>query len=339
MDNRPSIDEQIRAAAVKEIFESENAYYVILKILEDHFAQRTQLQLTEEEIRAAVKKLIETGDTYYILELLEAHFAEKVQLTDEEIRAAVKKSIETGDKYWIFNKLLEAHLAQRIKLIDEEIGAAIEKLIKTDDTFKICKFLEACFSQDAHLPDYVIRIVVKKLIESIKKIAVDDSLESLLKNHFAQKIQLMDEEIVAIVRKLLYRVYSPQKIKLFVVNDFARLTQVQIVIFAKEMTPDRMTTFLTDYSEALNANRFQWIVEASSPRCIWSFWKKCPATLSQEQLIIVEKRVINVINVERQKLIAILKVVSKHPSCFTLIQYLKDAPWQDLRCLLPESDG
>jgi hypothetical protein len=182
----------------------------------------------------------------------------KVQMTNEEIRAIVKEIIETRDEDEICSicHLLNHHLNQEIQLIDEEIGAAYNKVIKIADN--------------------------------------KSWILGLLNHHFP------------------------------------KLTQIQIVAFAKETAPNEMILFLRDYSENLDANRFQWIVEASSPLCIWSFWKKYAPTLSREKLIIVS------INVERQKLIAILKAVSKHRGCFTLIWYLKNAPWQNLRYLLPE---
>jgi hypothetical protein len=256
-------------------------------------------------IRPNVKEMIETGYEYMILEVLEAHFAQKVRLTDEEIRAAVKKIIEKGNESRIYEymilELLRAHFAQKVRLTDEEIRATVKKIIEKGNESRIFELLEA---------------------------------------HFAQKVRLTDEEIGVTVRKLLcnyvsYCKYSEynQYEEAFLKNYFSKLTRVQIVIFAKEAAPNKMTAFLWHYSRKLDSDRFQWIVEASPPRFIWLFWKKCPTTLSQEKRIIVS------INVQRQKLIAILKAVSKHLSCFTLIQYLKAAPWQDLRYLLPESDG
>jgi hypothetical protein len=183
----------------------------------------------------------------------------------------------------------------------------------------------------------------KEIIPNVKEI-IEKGNESrifeLLDAHFAQKVRLTDKEIGTIARKLLckyvhyYREYNKhnQYGEAFLKNYFSKLTRVQIVIFAKEAAPDKMTAFLWKYSQALDSNRFQWIIEASSPLCIWSFWslwKEYPTTLS------LEKRTTLVINVERQKLIAILKAVSKHPICFTLIQYLKSAPLQNLGYLLP----
>jgi hypothetical protein len=209
----------------------------------------------------------------------------------------------------------------------------IEKIIKTNDIFEIYRLFCRCGIRCIRLPDDVIRRVVKKAIEYIGGVLVE-FLDCLLKNHFAQKIQLTDGEILAIVSKLLYETDSgDEEIKQLVGGYFSQLTQVQIVIFAKGTIPNRLTNFLTDYSQALDVNRFQWIVEESLPCFIWSFWKTCPATLSQEQLIIVKKKVINV---ERQKLIAILKAVSQDIGCFKMfVEYLKLAYWQDLRYLLP----
>jgi hypothetical protein len=261
---------------------------------------------SDKEIRVPVKMIIEKGDAYSILHLLKAHFAQEgVQLTDKDIKAAVKMIIKTGYTHLILD-LLKVHFsqAQEVLLTDKEIRAAVKMIIETGNAYW--------------------------------------DLLPLLKAHFAQaqEVQLTDEEIGATIRELLYRELSyklgSDKIIQLVKDYFPKLIQKQIVIFAKETAPNEMTPFLIDYSQELDSNRFQWIVEASSPLCSWSFWKKCPKTLSQEKLIILKKKVIDV---ERQKLIAILKAVSKHLGCFKMfVEYLNLAPWQDLRYLLPKSD-
>jgi hypothetical protein len=277
--------------------------------LKAHVAQGAQL--TDEEIRAIVKQIIETGDDCRLLELLEVHSTQVIQLTDEEIRMAVRELIEKGGLRIIFD-LLEAYFDKYVELTDEEIKATVKKLIEI-----------------GHHGNYFIR----------PYFTLPKHIFTLLRAHFAQKIQLTDKEIGFAVWALLVNeccfTFQEQIRKNFAKDYIPKLTQRQIVAFVKEtdLNLSKMTNFLTDYSQELDSNRFQWIVEASPPRYIRSFWKECPKTLSQEKRIIVS------ISVQRQKLIAILKAVSKQLGCFKMfVQYLNLAPWQDLRYLLPESD-
>jgi hypothetical protein len=287
---------------------------------------------TDVQIQAQMIAHIRQYPAAEIPEIREMNFAD----IDEEIRVRTQMIAQAIAH---IRQYSDAEIPEIRKMnfayTDEGIRVAAERVIKTNDIFNIFRLLETYFSQRVQLPDDVIRTIVKKLIESIGTVV--SFLDSLLKNHFAQKIQLTNEEIVAIVKKLLYEYDSDsEEIKQLVAGHFPQLTQVQIVIFAKEIAPDRMTIFLADYSQALDENQFQWVVEGSLPRCIRLFWKKYPTTLSQEKLIIVEKKVIDD---ERHKLIAILKAVSKDFGCFQIfVEYLVLAPWQDLKYLLPESD-
>jgi bacterioferritin-associated ferredoxin len=332
MGNRPSRP-SIEASAQKfnKSFGLKGEFrFFYLELLEDYAAQK--VQLTDEEIRAVVKKIMELGDAYQIFYLLKIHFAQKVQLTDEEIRAAVKKTIETGNEYRSFD-LLRAHFARCVQLTDEEIRVAVKKTIETGNEYRIFNLLRAHFSQRVQLTDEEIRAAVKKTIET-----EDESrIFKLLKAHFVQRVQLTDEEIWATVRKLLYGYEcDPDRLIYLRENYFSKLTQMQIVIIAKEMVPSEMSLILMRYSQALDSNQFQWIVEARPPLRIWPFWQEYRTMLSQEKLIIVEKKVIDD---ERQKLIAILRAVSKDFGCFQIfVEYLVLASWQDLKYLLPESD-
>jgi cell pole-organizing protein PopZ len=318
-------DEEIRAD-VKKIIESGNGHR-IFQLLLAHFIQ--EVQLTDEEIRASVKKIIEKGSGGRIANLLQSPFIQEFQLTGEEIRAAVNSLIEKRHAYWILN-LLEVPFTQEVQLTDEEIRATVRDAIQKEDAHMNLEFHMSYFPREVQMTDEEIRAAVRKIIEKGDGRMIYD----LFKAHLTQKAELTGEEIRAAVRKTIEKEKGHEYWMFAILEDcFPKLTQMQIVAFAKAMAPNEMTPFLRDYSKKLDANRFQWIVEASSPLCIWSFWKKCPPTLSQEKRIIVS------INVERHKLIAILKAVSKHPICFTLIQYLKDAPWQNLRCFLLESDG
>jgi hypothetical protein len=308
-------DEEIRASR-------------IFKPLMVHFIQK--VQLTDKEIRAVVKRVIEKGHVYWISILLKVPFTQKFQLTDEEIRASVRKIIEKGDGYDIL-ALLKVDSNQEVQWTDEEIRAVVRQIIEKIDKKLSFGPSMTDFTQGFRLTNEEIRASVRKIIEK----GDGYYILGLLKAHFDQKIQLTDEEIRAAFKKII-KIGDKSWIFPLLEDHFPKLTQIQIVAFAKETAPNEMPPFLRDYSEKLDVNRFQWIVEASSPLCICSFWKKYPPTLSQEKFIILKKKVIDV---ERQKLIAILKAVSKHRGCFTLIWYLKNAPWQNLTYLLPESDG
>jgi hypothetical protein len=287
--------------------------------------------MPDEEIRAAVKKTIETRDKREIWDiylLLEYHTHQKVQLTDEEIRAAVKKIIEMGYECMIL-RLLQYHIAQKIQLTDEEIRAAVKKIIEMEDGASII----------SGKGEWMLALNVENILP-------------LLKAYFAKEIQLTDEEIGSAIRKLLcyfsqeaiIRDFNgEQQMIRFIKDYFLKLTEMQVVTFAKKMAPNEMIPFLGNYSQKLGLDRFQCIVEASSPLFICSFWKKYATTLSQKKLIILKKKVIDV---ERQKLTFILqkrlcKTLPTHLDAFFtffLQQCLNPAPWKDLRYLLPESD-
>jgi hypothetical protein len=405
-------DEEIRAT-VKKIIETGDALW-IFALLEGYFYTREDLQkmkklkeptdlhyiqniqLIYEEIRAAVKKIIETGDAHWICKLLEMHFDQQIQLTYEEIRAVIKNVIKKGDVR-MSHFLVTAYSSSNVQLIDGEIRAAVKKIIEKGNRTEIGDLLQADVDQEVQLTDMEtrdahliltllkwqwrhvdlevqlriygeIRAVVRRIIElgNVKAIinlldalvdqriqltyeeirAVinniigkgnEEEIRNLLQVHVKQKVQLTDEEIRDIVRKYLFD--FSQKIINLVRVYFRKSTQMQIVNFVKEMTPDKMTSsFLMDCSQELDANRFQWMIEASPPLCIRSLWKEYSTRLSQGKRIIVS------INVARQKLMFILqkRLCRSLPTnfvLFTLIQFLNFAPWQNLKCLLPESDG
>jgi uncharacterized protein involved in tolerance to divalent cations len=192
-------------------------------------------------------------------------------LTDEEIRAAVK----IGGNYRIFD-LLKNHFARKVQLIDEEIRACVKRIIKTDNVFFWnFKLLKAHFDQEIQLTDEEIRTSVKKIIIEKKH---DYRISVLLKAHFDQSIRLTDEEVGGIVGKLSFE-FTLGHTKQLVKDDFPKLSQMQIVAFAKGTAPKKMAFFLVNNSQKLDSNRFRWIVEVSSPLCICSFWKACPPTM------------------------------------------------------------
>jgi rubrerythrin len=319
-------DEEIRAD-VKNIIESGSGYR-IFQLLLAHFIQ--EVQLKDEEIRASVKKIIEEGSGYLISHLLQSPFTQEFQLTGVEIRAAVNNLIEKRHPDWSFD-LLRGPFTQEVQMTDEEIRATVRNAIQAKVEYMFLAFPMSSFHREVQLTDEEIRAAVRTIIER------GDGLMMYQLFQLAQKFQLTGEEIRAAVRRIMKEEKGHRYWMFAILEDcFPKLTRMQIVAFAKAMAPNEMSPFLRDSSEKLDANRFQWIVEASSPLCVWSFWKKYPPTLSQEKLIILKKKVIDV---ERQKLIAILKAVSKQFGCFKMfVQYLNLAPWQDLRYLLPKSD-
>jgi hypothetical protein len=241
------------------------------------------------------EEIIKTESTYKIVDLLKAHFAQQVQLTDEEIRAAVKKIIEIAHGYEIlevFNLLKD----QGFRLTDEEIGVAVQEFARKEYGYWIFELLKFLKAQGVQLKDEQIRAVVGRAI----RVADTYWILKLLKSHFTQEVKLTDEEIGAAIGKSLYRFKFDSRFLhqedltriMQIVNDyFPKLTRAQIVIFAEGTSSRKMIPFLIRYSQELDLDRFQWIVEASPPLCIRSFWEKCPATLSQEKLIILKKKI------------------------------------------------